>query len=75
MLKITGNKEFIEWWEHWMSRIHPHRSSVDEGKGTKAPSANKKPTNTNKKKEAASRVSEDAGRPRFKPTEASESTT
>jgi hypothetical protein len=52
MLKITGNKEFIEWWEHWMSRIHPHRSSVDEGKGTKAPSANKKPTNTNKRKEA-----------------------
>jgi len=23
---IKGNKEFIEWWEHWMSRIHakPH---------------------------------------------------
>jgi len=19
---IKGNKEFIEWWEHWMSRIH-----------------------------------------------------
>ena len=76
MLKIAGNKEFTQWWEHWMSRIHPHRSSVNEGKGTKAPNANKKPTNTNKKKEgAASQVSEDAGCPRFKPTEASESTT
>ena len=60
MLKIAGNKEFTQWWEHWMSRIHPHRSSVNEGKGTKAPNANEKPTNTNKKKEgAASPVSEE----------------
>ena len=25
MLKIRGNKEFVQWWEHWMSRIHPNR--------------------------------------------------
>lgn len=26
MLKIRGNKEFIQWWEHWMSRLHSNRS-------------------------------------------------
>jgi hypothetical protein len=26
MLKMKGNKEFLAWWEHWMSRIHPHRT-------------------------------------------------
>ena len=25
MLKIRGNKEFVQWWDHWMSRIHPNR--------------------------------------------------
>ena len=25
MVKIRGNKEFIQWWEHWMSRIHSNR--------------------------------------------------
>ena len=28
MLKMKGNKEFIQWWEHWMSRIHPNRHGV-----------------------------------------------
>jgi hypothetical protein len=28
MLKIRGNKEFIQWWEHWMSRIHSNRHGV-----------------------------------------------
>ncbi len=27
MLKIKGNKEFVAWWEHWMSRIHPKQVS------------------------------------------------
>lgn len=26
MLRIRGNKEFVQWWEHWMSRIHANRS-------------------------------------------------
>jgi hypothetical protein len=26
MLKIRGNKEFIRWWGHWMSRIHSNRT-------------------------------------------------
>lgn len=26
MLKMKGNKEFLAWWEHWMSRIHPNRT-------------------------------------------------
>jgi hypothetical protein len=76
MLKLTGNKEFIEWWEHWMSRIHPNRSSVNEGKGAKLPNADKEPAETNKKKEdAASQVSADPGSARFKATKAPESTT
>jgi hypothetical protein len=25
MLRIRGNKEFVQWWEHWMSRIHANR--------------------------------------------------
>ena len=25
MLKMKGSKEFLAWWEHWMSRIHPYR--------------------------------------------------
>ncbi len=29
MLKIRGNKEFIQWWEHWMSRIHSNRYGVE----------------------------------------------
>lgn len=32
---IRGNKEFAEWWEHWMARIHstPHHT------GQKSPQA------------------------------------
>jgi hypothetical protein len=25
MFKISGNKEFVQWWEHWMSRLHANR--------------------------------------------------
>jgi len=28
MLRIRGNKEFVQWWEHWMSRIHANRSGL-----------------------------------------------
>ena len=27
MLRIRGNKEFVQWWKHWMSRIHANRSA------------------------------------------------
>ena len=27
MLRIRGNKEFVQWWEHWMSRIHANRGA------------------------------------------------
>lgn len=45
MLRIRGNKEFVQWWEHWMSRIHanrsrpqtkpPHRPSEEPGRESK----------------------------------------
>jgi hypothetical protein len=30
MLKIKGNKEFSQWWDHWMSQIQPNRVSTEE---------------------------------------------
>jgi hypothetical protein len=30
MLKIKGNKEFSQWWDHWMSRIHSNSVSIRE---------------------------------------------
>ncbi|MGC2195937.1 MAG: hypothetical protein WA628_14765 [Terriglobales bacterium] len=63
MLKIRGNKEFVEWWEHWMSRIHPNRALVGEGKPAKAPKGKKSPAHKNKREEANSRASIDPGRP------------
>jgi hypothetical protein len=30
MLNIKGNREFVKWWDLWMSRIHPNRDSISE---------------------------------------------
>ena len=29
---MKGNKEFLAWWDHWMSRIHPNRTLGHPGK-------------------------------------------
>lgn len=44
MLKIRGNKVFFEWWDNWMSRIHPNGTRPQP---TSAAEQNSKPENKN----------------------------
>jgi hypothetical protein len=53
MLKIRGNKEFVQWWDHWMSRIHPNGSGAQT-----TPTAMPKHESPHENKERANKQNE-----------------
>ena len=53
MFRIKGNKEFVTWWEHWMSRIHPNRArgspaKSGENQGTRTKGSDRNDTRESK---------------------------
>jgi hypothetical protein len=64
MLKIRGNKEFVQWWDHWMARIHPHRSGPQT-----TPTALPEQESGREKKERANRQQRDKDTVQSTPSE------
>ena len=68
MLKIKGNREFFQWWEHWMSRLHPNHTLISDSKSTENPGGKGTATGTSRREEKKSRAPIDT-RPDFTPAE------
>lgn len=66
MLKIKGNKEFAQWWDHWMSRIHPNQDTANDGHPRMTPNDKTRPR---RQVEAESQRPAHRERPRWAPTE------